>query len=407
MIAQKGRGLGCVAFSFLNPSSRLFVSMCRYAALEESFDRCLALWIRGGMGRNSQWRESFRAGYQRGRRPGESRPQRLFGGAALLFVALACASIAWGNLGGRDAESAGDADAGVAVSANGDDQLAVAKADSLPSARHAYGKLAALLSDYARRVSAESIEIGDEVLFDARFSFGAAPGRFVKDFETAASLSLRGDEPAQTAAVPPTGALPATVALLSKEARSVQARTAALRDSIRAVAAAAKMAATEKPTIFEKLFGKLAPTTLAYANPDDGFSLEQDTPGRYDHQTAVYDISGHTVYLPDGTQLEAHSGLGSRLDDPRFTNERMRGPTPATVYDLKMRESVFHGVQALRLVPVDESKVFGRSGLLTHSYMLGSNGQSNGCVSFRNYTPFLKAFLNHEIKRLVVVAHLD
>jgi hypothetical protein len=105
--------------------------------------------------------------------------------------------------------------------------------------------------------------------------------------------------------------------------------------------------------------------------------------------------------------LEAHSGLGSRIDDPRFTNERMRGPTPATVYDLKLRESVFHGVQALRLVPVDESKVFGRSGLLTHSYMLGSNGQSNGCVSFRNYTPFLKAFLNHEIKRLVVVAHLD
>jgi hypothetical protein len=407
MIAQKGRGSGCVAFSFLNPSSRLFVSVCRYAALEESFDRCLALWIRGGMGRDSQWRESFRAGYRRGRRPGESRPQRLFGGAALLFVALACASIAWGNLGGRDAESAGDADAGVAVLANGDDQLAVPKADSLPSARRAYGKLAALLSDYARRVSAESIEIGDEVLFDARFSFGAAPGRFVKDFESAASLSLRGDEPAQTAAVPPTGALPATVALLSKEARSVQARTAALRDSIRAVAAAAKVAATEKPTIFEMLFGKPAPTTLAYANPDDGISLEQDTPGRYDHQTAVYDISGHTVYLPDGTQLEAHSGLGSRLDDPRFTNERMRGPTPATVYDLKMRESVFHGVQALRLVPVDESKVFGRSGLLTHSYMLGSNGQSNGCVSFRNYTPFLKAFQNHEIKRLVVVAHLD
>ena len=359
------------------------------------------------MGRNNQWRESFRAGCERGRRPGESRPQRIFGGAALLFVALACASIAWGNLGGRDAESAADADAGLAVSANGDDQLAVAKADSLPSARRAYGKLAELLNDYARRVSAESVEIGREVLFDARFSFGAAPGRFVKDFESTASLSLRGDEPAQTAAVPPTGALPATVALLSKEARSVQARTAALRDSIRAVAAAAKVAATEKPTIFEKLFGKPASTALAYANPDDGISLEQDTPGRYDHQTAVYDISGHTVYLPDGTQLEAHSGLGSRLDDPRFTNERMRGPTPATVYDLKMRESVFHGVQALRLVPVDESQVFGRSGLLTHSYMLGSNGQSNGCVSFRNYTPFLKAFLSHEIKRLVVVAHLD
>jgi hypothetical protein len=404
MIAQKGRGLGCLAFSFLNPSPRLFVSMCRRAALEESFDRCLALWIRGGMGRDSQWRDNFRAGYHRGRQPGESRPQRLFGGAALLFVALACASIAWGNLGGRDAESAADADAGVAVLANGDEQLAVAKADSLPTARRAYGKLAALLSDYARRVSAET---GDEVLFDSRFSFGAEPGRFVKDSENVASLPLRGDDSTQTPAVPPTASLPATAALQSKESRSAQTRTAAFRDSIRAVAAAAKVAATEKPTIFERLFGKPAPTTLAYANPDDGISLEQDTPGRFDHQTAVYDISGHTVYLPDGTQLEAHSGLGSRIDDPRFTNERMRGPTPATVYDLKLRESMFHGVQALRLVPVDESKVFGRSGLLTHSYMLGSNGQSNGCVSFRNYTPFLKAFLSHEIKRLVVVSRLD
>src|ERR1700681_3248317 len=134
MIAQNGQGLGCHAFSFLNPSSRLFVSLCRHAALEESFDRCLALWIRGGMGRNSQWRESFRAGYHRGRRPGESRPQRVFGGAALLFVALACASIALVTLGGQDAKAPADADSGVAVLASGDEQLAVTKADSLPSA---------------------------------------------------------------------------------------------------------------------------------------------------------------------------------------------------------------------------------------------------------------------------------
>ena len=187
-------------------------------------------------------------------------------------------------------------------------------------------------------------------------------------------------------------------------------------------AKAAVIAAVEPPekppTIFERLFGKSESrgSMLAYASADTsstgslGPSQNIGTAGTvplYDRQTAVYDIAAHTVYMPDGTRLEAHSGLGSRLDDPRFTNERMRGATPATVYDLKLRESVFHGVQALRLVPVDESKVFGRSGLLTHSYMLGSNGQSNGCVSFRNYTPFLKAFLNHEIKRLVVVSRLD
>ncbi|MFY9832656.1 MAG: tlde1 domain-containing protein, partial [Methylocystis sp.] len=72
----------------------------------------------------------------------------------------------------------------------------------------------------------------------------------------------------------------------------------------------------------------------------------------YDQWTAVYDISAHTVYLPNGTTLEAHSGLGDRLDDPRHVRERMRGPTPADVYELALREQLFHGVQALRLKPV-------------------------------------------------------
>jgi hypothetical protein len=69
-----------------------------------------------------------------------------------------------------------------------------------------------------------------------------------------------------------------------------------------------------------------------------------------------------------------------------------------------MREGLFHGVQALRLIPVDDSKVFGRSGLLAHTYMLGPYGDSFGCVSFKDYNAFLRAYLNHRIKRLVVVA---
>jgi hypothetical protein len=38
--------------------------------------------------------------------------------------------------------------------------------------------------------------------------------------------------------------------------------------------------------------------------------------------------------------------------------------------------------------------------------MLGPNGQSNGCVSFRNYPAFLNAFLKGKVNRLVVVEHL-
>jgi hypothetical protein len=125
-----------------------------------------------------------------------------------------------------------------------------------------------------------------------------------------------------------------------------------------------------------------------------------------DSRTAVYDIAAHTVYLPNGQRLEAHSGLGDKRDDPRYVHVRMRGPTPPNVYDLALREEPFHGVRAIRLNPVDDGKMFGRDGMLAHTYMLGANGQSNGCVSFRDYRKFLSAFLKGEVDRLVVVANL-
>ena len=126
----------------------------------------------------------------------------------------------------------------------------------------------------------------------------------------------------------------------------------------------------------------------------------------YDRYTAVYDISARTVYLPDGTKLEAHSGLGDRLDNPRYVSERMHGPTPPHVYELALREGSFHGVQALRLNPIGDGDLFGRAGLLAHPFMLGPNGDSNGCVSVKDYAAFLRAYENGEIKRLVVVANL-
>ena len=125
-----------------------------------------------------------------------------------------------------------------------------------------------------------------------------------------------------------------------------------------------------------------------------------------DSRTAVYDISARAVYLPSGRKLEAHSGLGDKMDNPRYVAVKNRGPTPPNVYDLTLRERPFHGVQAIRLKPVDEGKMFGRDGMLAHSYMLGPNGQSNGCVSFNDYRVFLQAFLRGEVDRLVVVARL-
>lgn len=126
-----------------------------------------------------------------------------------------------------------------------------------------------------------------------------------------------------------------------------------------------------------------------------------------DGRTAVYDISARTVYMPGGARLEAHSGLGEKMDDPRYIHVKMRGATPPNVYTLTMREKLFHGVRAIRLNPVDPGKMHGRDGILAHTYMLGPNGQSNGCVSFRDYDKFLRAFLDGEVDRMVVVASLD
>jgi hypothetical protein len=39
--------------------------------------------------------------------------------------------------------------------------------------------------------------------------------------------------------------------------------------------------------------------------------------------------------------------------------------------------------------------------------MLGRSGQSNGCVSFRDYDTFLDAYKAGKINRLAVIARLD
>jgi hypothetical protein len=174
-----------------------------------------------------------------------------------------------------------------------------------------------------------------------------------------------------------------------------------------------------RPSMVDKLWGKREPSggLLAYASADASVTASiaprEQNPmlggsAPYDRSTAVYDISAKTVYLPDGTKLEAHSGLGSNLDDPRSSRIRMRGVTPPHIYDLKPREALFHGVPALRLTPIGgESAIYGRDGLLAHTFMLGPNGDSNGCVSFKDYYAFLDAYRNKGIRKLAVLARVE
>ncbi|MEK1890714.1 MAG: DUF2778 domain-containing protein [Phyllobacterium sp.] len=157
---------------------------------------------------------------------------------------------------------------------------------------------------------------------------------------------------------------------------------------------------------------RAAPQLLAYAPQDNNL---RDIAPSYEppatrlfarNRTAIYDISAKTVYMPNGDRLEAHSGLGSLRDNPRYVHKKMRGATPPHTYRLTMREALFHGVEAIRLNPVDSSKLFGRDGLLAHTYMLGPRGDSNGCVSFKDYRRFLAAFKRGEVTQLVVVARM-
>jgi type VI secretion system (T6SS) effector TldE1-like protein len=181
----------------------------------------------------------------------------------------------------------------------------------------------------------------------------------------------------------------------------------------RAGGKAAASPGVRAPTV--RSAAKLPPATAATPVPTPApakkirtADLAQDPNLHVDatNKTAIYDISAHVVYLPSGRRLEAHSGLGPHLDDIRYVNLKARGPTPPNVYQLTMREELFHGVRAIRLNPVDETRMYGRDGILAHTYMLGPNGQSNGCISFADYNAFLNAFQRGEIDKIVVVERL-
>ena len=186
----------------------------------------------------------------------------------------------------------------------------------------------------------------------------------------------------------------------------------------RSTVAVAPAQVEDTRTFFEKLLGVEKPATpapaLAYAALENGAAESAArralatplpaAPPVGEGGIAVYDISAQSVVLPSGERLEAHSGLGESMDDPRYVHLKMRGATPPGTYDLTEREAPFHGVRALRLTPVGGSEaIHGRVGLLTHTYLLGPNGASNGCISFKNYDRFLQAYLRGEIRRVVVV----
>ena len=355
-------------------------------------------------------------------------PQHFLGTAAVAGLVLGCAWTVYSNVFGASIYPSVNS---AAFEAPLVENSTVVAARSQPS----FNEIFASLSEQRPLISAPET-VSASIMFNERFAASAPqgePSRVVEatrlaDKSPPAEAPKTFEAPKLAEAPKPKESRPpAQLALnvpVPKQADSRQVEKApgsSVRDMAqRAKAAVMSIASNDKQTMIEKLWGKQPSTNslLSYASADasvTGSIIETRSQNPmlggappYDRQTAVYDIDAKTVYLPDGTRLEAHSGLGSRMDDVRSAHIRMQGVTPPHIYELKPREALFHGVPALRLTPIGgEDKIFGRDGLLAHTYMLGGTGQSNGCVSFRDYYAFLDAYRNKGIRRLAVLAKVQ
>ncbi len=321
-------------------------------------------------------------------------PQQLFGGIALIVIASACGWTLYANLAGTDHNAIV---AGPTVTIATARPTPAAPVAAVPSAAsHAAVATLPIGPTQPVRLVAPRIDI---TLLHRSHSFRAPPTVFALDAPVSPAQRPDASSAVRVVhSVPLPTPRPAGLGAANLQAMQQGKSLAAIADNP-----------------FQKLFGKpeSAGPALAYAAPDGGVfangkSLPSGSLPPNDGLTAIYDITARTVHLPDGTKLEAHSGLGAKMDDPRHVHVRMHGATPPHVYDLVPREALFHGVQALRLIPVGgEGAIFERTGLLTHTYLLGPRGDSNGCISFKDYDAFLRAYQNGKVKRMVVVASID
>jgi hypothetical protein len=375
------------------------------------------------------------------RRKTSHRGQQILGSVAVAGLVLGCAWTVYTNVFGASVYPSVNS---AAFEAPAIKNPAVAAARSAPPA---FNEIFASLSQQSLVIPAPE-NVASSLMFNERFAASAPqgePSRSVASQPVEATKLAEALPPAEApktiqasklAETPkPKLSAPATKLALNVPAaapKEAEVKTAddkaakassgsTVRDMAqRAKAAVMSIASNDKQTMVEKLWGKQPASggLLAYASADasvtgsiiDTRSQNPMMGGAppYDRQTAVYDIAAKTVYLPDGTKLEAHSGLGSKMDDVRYSHVRMQGVTPPHIYELKPREALFHGVPALRLTPIGgEEKIHGRDGLLAHTYMLGSSGQSNGCVSFKDYYAFLDAYRNKGIRRLAVLAKVQ
>ena len=359
------------------------------------------------------------------RSPRKANANHIFGSAAVAGLVLGCAWTVYTNVFGASIYptlASGNFDAPVirhkqSVAARTPQAIVNTVFAALPEP-------APVIAAPATMASATSLAFNDR--------FGAAAPQGVEPKPQPATMQLASASPSIEVAKPAdapklldaakpkqASQAPAQVAVLTPAPAPARGTAASVKDMAqRAKAAVMSIGSGDKPNMVEKLWGKepASRSLLSYASADvsaTGSLPKLQNPmlggsAPYDRSTAVYDIAARKVYLPDGTVLEAHSGLGAKKDDVRYAHVRMQGVTPPHIYDLTPREALFHGVPALRLTPIGgQDKIFNRDGLLAHTYMLGAGGDSNGCISFKDYYAFLDAYRKGGIRKIAVVARVE
>ena len=323
-----------------------------------------------------------------------ARPQRLLGGLALACFALACGLTLYKNLAGDRVDDIVTPPKVTIVTAQPAAPVAVTAQRAAPAkpARPDYftaPRLDGALLDRSAAMPPVTFSADRPVKLSLRaFRLDAAP--------TPAHRAGRGERAVADAAPD----------------RSCAAHDREHPDP----AASREKVATASVSIgpFERLFGKReSGPELAYAPADGGVtgSGASKPAGKLplnDGYSAIYDITGRTVHLPDGTKLEAHSGLGPKMDDPRHVQcAHARRDAAARLRSRATRSAVPRRRGAAHASRRRRGGDPRTHGLLTHTYLLGPNGDSNGCVSFKDYDAFLRAYKAGKVKRMIVVASVD
>src|SRR3954454_22773685 len=245
--------------------------------------------------------------------PRKSLSQNLIGGAALASIVLGCGlTLAVNVLGTGDP---------VVISANvepvsGSAVTFSARFDALGAGVE--GLSVVRKSAPVVRQASDAIRKNYMALLDVTHSLGPPPGSFSATMPRGPDRQLAMLSPDQSDAEDVAPALPTRRAADSvplPPPRPSTLQSLASREIAKAKAAILAVTTSEKPTIFEKLYGKpqAKGSLLAFASADFG-DVNIPNPAKasamgnaapYDRSTAVYDISARAVYLPDGTKLEA------------------------------------------------------------------------------------------------------